>query len=128
MKEIKLTLIGNPISTQHIYKMSCRGGVPRLYMTEEGKNRKVDYGWQINQQYRGELIEDDIEIEIILFFGDKRKHDYDNFGKLLNDSLIGRILKDDSQIKKATIIMGYDKENSRIELIIKKYAKSRRSL
>lgn len=117
MKEIKLTLIGNPISTQHIYKMSCQGRIPRLYMSKIGKDRKIDYQWQISQQYKEKIIEDDIEIEIILFFGDKRKHDWDNYNKL-TDCLIGQVIKDDSQIKKATIEIKFDKENPRIELKI----------
>lgn len=33
-------------------------------------------------------------------------------------------MKDDSQIKKAIIIMGYDKEEPKIELKIKKICKS----
>jgi len=118
MKEIKLILIGQPLSTQHIYKMSCRGGIPRFYMTEEGKTRKEEYQWQINEQYKGQPIKEDVEIKVEFFFGDKRKHDWDNNNKLL-DCLIGQVLIDDSQIKKATIILGYCKENPRAEIVIK---------
>mgnify|MGYP002869734351 CR=1 FL=1 len=120
-KEIKLVLTGKPLSTNHIYKMSCLGGVPRYYMTKEGKQRKIDYQWQINQQYKGQPIKEEVEMDVRIFFGDKRKNDYDNFGKILNDSLIGQVLVDDSQIKKATIILDYDKQNPKIELTIKKY-------
>jgi len=122
MKEIKLILTGRPLSTQHIYRMSCRGGIPRFYMTEEGKTRKEEYKWQINEQYKGKPIKEEVEMEVKFFFSDKRKHDWDNGNKLL-DCLIGQVLIDDSQIKKAIIILDYNKINPKIELIIKKYEK-----
>jgi len=124
MKEIKLILTGKILSTQHIYKISCQGYVPRLYMSKEGKDRKLDYQWQVKTQYKGFLIKDDLEIEIELFFSDKRKRDWDNANKLIMDSMSKIIYEDDSQIQKATVIKNYDKQNPRIELVIKKYAKN----
>lgn len=121
---IKLTLLENPISTQHCYKISCKNGIPRLYMSKDCKLRKIDYQWQISQQFKGPLIEYDVEMEVKLFFGTKRRVDIDNFSKLILDSLEeGQVLGNDSQIKKMTVIMGYDKSNPRIELVIKKLCK-----
>ena len=90
-------------------------------MDKKGKERKLDYQWQISKQYHGVVIKYDVEMDIKLFFGNKRRVDYDNFGKIVTDSLMEQVIIDDSQIKKAHIIMGYDKENPRIELIIKKH-------
>jgi len=120
---IKLILTGNPLSTQSVYKPSCRGRIPGIYMSNVGKKRKLDYQWQVANQYKGKILEYDIEIEIKLFYGTKRKIDWDNFHKLSMDAMEGIVFMNDSQIKKSTVIMGYDKENPRINLTIKKYIK-----
>lgn len=43
-----------------------------------------------------------VEVRIDLYFTDRRRHDCDNFQKLTNDALTGKLWKDDSQIKKIT--------------------------
>lgn len=90
-------------------------------MTKQGKDIKEDYIWQIKSQYKDKPIEEDVEMEVVLFFGDKRTRDIDNYGKLLLDSLNGTVLVDDSQIQKLTIKKDYDKSNPRIEVKISGY-------
>lgn len=118
---VKLSLKGNPKSNQHIYRYMCRGKIGVLYMTKQGKDIKEDYIWQIKSQYKDKPIEEDVEMEVVLFFGDKRTRDIDNYGKLLLDSLNGTVLVDDSQIQKLTIKKDYDKSNPRIEVKISGY-------
>lgn len=43
-----------------------------------------------------------IEVELLFFFTDARKHDVDNFQKLTLDALTGILWRDDNQIKKVT--------------------------
>lgn len=112
-----LTLLGDPKSTQHCYKMTCRGRFASMYMSKEAKEIKESYQWQAKNQIgvRTEYpLSTPLEININLFFGTKRKYDIDNFGKLLLDSLTGIVWQDDSQIGKMTIIKHYDKERPRI--------------
>lgn len=92
-------------------------------MTNQGRALKESYGWQLKQQCKRKpsSYASDLQIEIKLFFGDKRKRDWDNYHKLSMDSMTGIIYEDDSQIKKATVETFYDKLNPRIEIIIKKY-------
>ena len=111
---MKITLLGNPLSTNSIYKH--HGKIS--YMSKEGKELKISYQFQAKSQYHGELLKGELSVIIQLFFGDKRKRDYDNYGKLLNDSLQGIIFKDDSQIMLATISKDFSKENPRIEIEI----------
>lgn len=85
-------------------------------MSADGKTLKESYTLQAQSQWKKEPLEDELEVSIHLFFSRKGKHDYDNYGKILNDSLSGVVWKDDSLIKVAHIFMGYDKENPRIEL------------
>ena len=115
---ICLILKGNPKSNQSIYRYMCRGRIGCLYMTAKGKEIKEDYVRQIKEQYKGKPIETDVEMEVVLYFGDKRVRDIDNFGKLFLDSLSGIVLKDDKQIQKLTIVKDYSKEDPRIEVVV----------
>jgi len=81
-KTINIILSGNPLSNQHIYKPSCIGGRPRLYMTKEGKERKLQYQLEARNQYKGEPLEGDLKMEVGLFFRDARRRDVDNFHRI----------------------------------------------
>ena len=115
---ISITLKGEPRSTGHIYKITAYNGYPKMYMSPEGQALKTDYQWQIKQQYRAKPIEMPLEIYIRLYFGTKRKSDWDNFHKLSMDALNKAVWLDDSQIQKAYVEKAYDKENPRIEIDI----------
>jgi crossover junction endodeoxyribonuclease RusA len=88
-------------------------------MTAEGKVLKESYGWQLKTQWRNKVIRGDVELEIDLFFKDKRRRDIDNFSKILNDSMSGIVFEDDSQIQKATVVKHINEENPRVEIIVK---------
>lgn len=112
-----IILKGNPLSTNHIYK---RHGFT-IYMSAEGKAMKEAYQWEITSQWKEKLTYRNIEIEIKLFFGDKRKRDVDNYNKLVLDAMTGIVYGDDKQITKITIEKLFDKKNPRVEVnIIKK--------
>ena len=114
----KIVLTGSPLSTNSLYRYTCAGNVPRLYMTDEGKARKKQYQWQAKTQWRNSLLDCPIKMSVFLFFKDKRKHDADNFNKILFDSCQGIIFEDDSQIQELHVYKGYDKENPRTEVHI----------
>lgn len=113
-----MILIGQPKSTNHIYKVNCSRGFPTVYMTKEGKALKESYQWQAKSQWRGKPLEGNIHIEVELYFKDKRVRDIDNYSKILLDSLTGIVWIDDKQIQKMTISKHIDKDNPRIELKI----------
>jgi len=116
-----IILTGNPKSTQTIYRAISRGSFISVYMTREGKDIKEKYVREILTQYRErEPTAERIEVEIDLFFGDKRTRDIDNFNKLILDALSGIVYEDDKQIQKLTITKNYDKEYPRAEIIIHK--------
>lgn len=120
---MEITLLGEPKSTSHIYKMTCRGKFASMYMSKEGKDIKESYQWQAKSQWKKKPLIEDLEISIKLFFGTKRKVDIDNFNKLILDSLTGICYVDDSQIQKATIEKHYDKNNPKTQITIKTYEK-----
>ncbi len=114
-----ITLLGEPKSNQHIYKITARGRFASMYMSKEGKMIKDSYILQSRLQWGKLCLIGDVIVDIKLYFGTKRKADIDNFGKLLLDSLTGIVWEDDSQIVKMTVEKFYCKENPRIEVEVK---------
>ena len=111
---IRIVLKGQPRSTQSLYGQS---GKVR-YMKQWAKDLKEDYQWQVKQQYKGELLKDDLAIDVVIYYGNKRKYDWDNVHKLTQDSLEGLVFEDDAQIQEAHVIKDYDKEDPRVEYYI----------
>lgn len=115
---MEITLLGEPKSTSHIYKIRVIGRFASMYMSTEGKSIKESYEWQAKSQWKQKPIDMEIECTLDLYFGTKRKHDIDNYCKLILDSLTGIVYVDDSQIQKITISKHYDKNNPRVELYL----------
>jgi Holliday junction resolvase RusA-like endonuclease len=111
---MKIILLGNPISTNSLYKR--HGNF--IYMTKEGKALKESYQWQAKKQYKGKILTGDLEVDITLYFGDKRRRDADNHNKIWSDSLQGIVFEDDKQIVDLHIHKRYDKSNPRVEIIL----------
>lgn len=102
---IHLKFKDTPPSTQHIY----RHGNRITYMTDEGKQAKETYQWEIKSQYKDRPIDGPISVIIELHFKDKRKRDVDNFNKLLLDAGKGMLWKDDDQIHELIVRKFVDK-------------------
>jgi len=120
---MKIILKWKPQSTNHIYKYTCRGRYPTVYMTQEWKDLKYAYEIQAKSQYKWKPLEWDVETYVKLYFSTKHKHDIDNYCKILLDSLSWICYIDDNQIVKQTVEKCFDKENPRIEIEIKENAK-----
>jgi crossover junction endodeoxyribonuclease RusA len=115
---MKIVLSGTPKSTNHLYKSHCRFGHPTVYMTADGKTLKESYQWQAKSQWGGKPTKKAVEVFIELYFDSNRKHDIDNYGKILLDSLTGIVWNDDNQIWKMMVCKMIDKNNPRIEIDI----------
>lgn len=116
---MKIVLLGNPLSTNNIYKH----GRGISYMSARGRKLKNNYVEQVTAQFKRPKLSGDLEVEVYLYFGDKRQRDWDNYHKLSFDSLSGIVWHDDVQIQKATVYKKYDKKNPRIEIKITTYGK-----
>lgn len=112
---VNIILKGQPISTNNCYYHAGKG---LTFITLKSKILKDDYKWQAKQQYKGQIITEDVEVTIKIYFGTKRKVDWDNYHKLSMDALNGIVWEDDSQISVAHIYKDYDKSNPRIEIVI----------
>ena len=115
---MKIILKGKLLSTQTIYRTHCRGKFAVLYMTKQGKELKELYRLESQKQYKGKVMSVDCEMEITLFFKDKRRRDVDNYNKLVLDALEGIVYEDDKQIKKLTIEKKISVDDPRIEIVI----------
>jgi len=115
-----ITIKPAPISNNHLYGLTCRGGYASRYMTKEGKELKEAYQLQIMSQYKGKPIEGDVSLVIRVYYPTKRLPDIDNAQKVIWDSMIGIIIKDDKQIKELHAFKDYDKDNPRVEFLITK--------
>ncbi len=91
-----------------------------MYMTKEGKELKEAYQWQAKSQWKDKPIAGAVKLEIALYFGTKRKGDWDNFHKLSCDALTGIVYEDDSQVESALVTKHYDKQHPRIEITLVK--------
>lgn len=109
-----ITLSGQPMSTQTIY---LQHGHIR-FMKKTAKERKEQYQWEAKSQWKKPMLTCEIAIGIKIYFGTKRKADWDNFHKLSMDALSGIVWEDDSQIKKCLVEVFYDKENPRLEISV----------
>lgn len=96
----------------------CRGKFASVYMSKQGKDLKEEYQWQIKSSFKGKPTSKEVDVVINLYFGVKRKHDVDNYNKLILDACSGLIWEDDSQIQSLLVVKHYDKENPRAELTI----------
>jgi len=113
---MRITLLGNPYSTNNIYSRNWK----YWFIKAKPKAQKNHYILQATQQ-KTKYFTGDIKIEAIIYFWDKRKRDIDNYNKLWLDALSKVIYEDDKQVKELHLLKMYDKENPRIELLIKNY-------
>lgn len=112
----KITLLGEPKSTQHLYKITCRP-FPSLYMTAEGKAIKEDYAWQAKSQWAGkEMINEPFGMIVRYFHKTKRKQDIDNFAKAMLDSMSRIVFSDDNLIHEMHSFKYHDPLSPRIEI------------
>lgn len=114
----KITLKGNPISTQSAYWHTWT----IRFLTPKARILKQAYILQARSQWRGKKpLQWDLCFHIKIFFGNKRKHDRDNFNKLSIDSLEWIVIENDEQIQLCIVEKFYDKENPRQEIVICSY-------
>jgi len=116
---VKITLLGKPVSTNHAYKVTCRGKFGTIYMAADARAIKEDWQYQAKRQWRRKNpITDDVSVTVRFYHKDRRKHDIDNYFKLLFDALSGIVWEDDVQIIELIAQKYIDKENPRVEVIL----------
>jgi crossover junction endodeoxyribonuclease RusA len=107
---------GEPLSTQHLYKIARFGSRAGIMMTAEGKAAKEEYGWEAKRQWQAKPLAGEIVLSVTFYFKTKRRRDLDNQNKILFDALSGIVYDDDSQIAELRLRREYDRARPRIEV------------
>lgn len=115
---MNIILKGNPYSTNSIYFSNPKAKIGMRFMSNKARELKKTYTEQANNQWNSDPLDCELKTTITLYFGDKRKRDWDNYHKLSMDSLSGVVFVDDSQIRQAEVFLRYDRENPRTEIDI----------
>lgn len=108
----KIVLSGKPISTQNAYGH----GNGRRYLKPEARERKEQYAWEAKSQWKKKPLTKEIAVDVVLYFNDNRRRDWDNWHKISMDALEGIVYEDDSQIQDAHVMIA--KGEPRIEIYI----------
>lgn len=119
MQVIRLTLDQLPPSTNHYKAQRWTGRYIQWYITSEGKEfQELIENLPIIKLWGWKLTSNPVKMSIRLTFPTRRKHDIDNYNKVLLDALQGIIYKDDNQIIELNIRKRYIKGKSRTEIRI----------
>ena len=115
----KITVLGNPLSDNHLYGSYAIGKRVIRFMTKEGKAYKRLC--EVSAGHDVVCTDKPVILSIAVFFGDKRKRDVHGHLKALIDGFNGILYEDDSQIQALFISKAYDKAMPRSEVSIEEY-------
>lgn len=90
----------------------------RNILSNKYRQAKGDLALETRSQWNSEPLGRNVELNIIQYFGDKRKRDIDAYLKILLDSMEGIVYLNDNQINAMHVFKEYDKENPRIDIQI----------
>jgi crossover junction endodeoxyribonuclease RusA len=85
----------------------------RMILSKKYRDTKEAMQWEITSQVKFERITEDVALNILFYYGDKRKRDIDAYLKILLDSMSGIVYVDDSQITLLHVSKFIDKINPR---------------
>lgn len=105
MKTISLST--EPISLNLMY----RG---RRFLTKRGKDTKEAMEWEFQSQWKRDIIEGDVTLNVIFYFKNNRRRDIDSHLKAVLDSMSGIVYVDDSQVNELHVFKCIDTENPRV--------------
>ena len=117
--EYNFVLNIKPLSYYATIKRSKYG----MYFTKKGKEFRDEIHKQMKVKMNDlecEMFDCSVEVSFKFYFDNKRKNDLSNVLKVIEDCLNLVLFKDDSQLCKICCEKFYDKENPRIEIMIKK--------
>lgn len=115
---IHFVLYTKPVPVNSLYRCVNK----RQILSRRGRIAKNDLSTELMciDALRGNFkpLKRCVAVNLILYFGDKRKRDIDAHIKVLLDSMNGVVYVDDSQITELHVYKEYDKENPRTEVQI----------
>lgn len=120
MKPIAL-ILPKPTALNQLYKITCRSGYARMYLSPKGEAWFEEAGWAIKTQLK-EWVTIDKEVELYVRLYYSGIIDVDAINKALLDLLGKRmkIIEDDKLVRKLTIekVHVAHRKNQYVEVII----------
>lgn len=89
-----ITIYTKPIPVNQKYSV-IKG---KMFLSKKYRDTKEAMKWEIKSTWKGPPILEDVALNILFYYGDKRKRDIDAYLKILLDSMSGIVYDDDSQI------------------------------
>lgn len=122
---MKLTITGNVPSQKNrkIISVNRSTGKPFLRSADSVKVWQQSALLQLKQQFKGLVVTDyPININIVVYYDNKRRHDLDNALSTVMDALTAaEVIKDDDTAHVECIVVqfgGHDKLNPRVEVYL----------
>lgn len=112
IEETKISINTAPISVNSAYRRSAGYG---MHMTKEAHAYKEAIHWTVWEKRR--IYQRPI-VKIVFTFGDKKRHDIDNYLKLLLDAMNGLMYVDDNDIVQLHVYKLYNKNKPNITIVI----------
>ena len=111
---------GKPIPKQRPRVVRGRAYTPKPTREYE---RKVGF---CARQARVRMSAGPFSVKISLYFSDFRRRDIDNCAKAILDALTGIAWVDDSEVDQLSVCRGFDRDNPRAEITIKRLKEEER--
>ena len=86
----------------------------RNILSKRYRECKEALAWEIASEWQNEPLSTPVTLNILQYFGDKRKRDIDAYIKVLLDSMEGIVYENDNQVNEMHVYKEYDKENPRV--------------
>jgi len=122
---VKLTISGNVPSQKNrkIISVNRATGKPFLRSADSVKTWQQSALLQLKQQFRGfQVTEYPININIVVYYDNQRRHDLDNALGTVMDALTAAEITEDDDTKHVECIViqfgGHDKLNPRVEVYL----------
>ncbi len=122
---MRLTITGNVPSQKNrkIISVNRATGKPFLRSADSVKVWQQSALIQLKQQFRGLQVTDyPININIVVYYDNKRRHDLDNaLGTIMDALTAAEVIEDDDTSHIECIVIqfgGYDKTNPRVEVYL----------
>lgn len=109
-----ITLKTKPVAINRKYYV-VRG---RNILSTEYRDTKAALQLETRSQWRSSPLATTLAVNILLYFGDRRRRDIDAYLKVLLDAMTGIVYEDDSQVEELHVFKMVDLENPRTEITV----------
>lgn len=86
----------------------------RQTSSKKWKDTKLAMSWETKAQWPGDPLTEDITLNVLLYFGDKRRRDIDAYIKILLDSMEGVVYENDAQVTELHVYKDIDLDDPRV--------------